>query len=137
MIEKSLRHRLRSGVTANQGLVATGRQTSFQTFFQLLFCKCRVVVFFKCFKQGVAGVKSLDPHFTAGTLCRIASCSAAGLHEQCKQTFWRSEIAGEQSAIRVDGCHQSNAPKVMPFGNHLCANQHIHLTTVHPRQLGF
>ena len=82
-------------------------------------------------------VKSLHPHFTAGALFCISACSAAGLHEQCKQTFGRSEIAREQSTIRIDGCHQSDAPKVMPFGNHLRAHQHIHFTTVHARQLSF
>ena len=92
---------------------------------------------FKGFKQRVRRVKSLHPHFTAGALFCIAPRSAAGLHQQCKQALGRSEIAREQSTIWVDGGHQCDAPKVMPFGNHLSAHQDIDFAAVHTCQLRF
>ena len=82
-------------------------------------------------------MESLHPHFTAGTLCSITTCAPSRLHEQGKQALWRPEVAREQSTVWIDRGYQSDAPKVVPFGNHLRAHQHIHFAAVHTGQLSF
>ena len=74
-------------------------------------------------------------HRLRGHVGRIAPSPACGLHEQRKQPLGRAEVAAEQRAIGLHRGHQSDAPKVVPLGDHLRAHQHIHLARVHLRQL--
>ena len=57
------------------------------------------------------------------------------MHEQGAQALGRTKIAGEQTAIRINSRHQGDAPKVVPLGDHLCADQDIDRAAVHIGQM--
>ena len=80
-------------------------------------------------------LEGLYPYLTLRAHGRVASGPARRLQQQREQALGSPKVAGKQGAVRVDGRHQRDAPKVMAFGNHLRAHQHIDLACMHRRQL--
>jgi hypothetical protein len=80
-------------------------------------------------------VMGLHPHLAGGTLGCFATCASGRLHQEAEQALWCPKVAGKQGTVWVDGRHQGDIAEIMPFGNHLRADQHIHLARMHLRQL--
>ena len=81
-------------------------------------------------------VPRLHPHLAAGGGVGVAPGTASRLHQQRKQALRRTKVAAEERGVRVHRGHQRDAPKVVPFGDHLRAHQHVDLTGVHGAELG-
>mmetsp|Transcript_5530 Transcript_5530/g.13379 ORF Transcript_5530/g.13379 Transcript_5530/m.13379 type:complete len:242 (-) Transcript_5530:1421-2146(-) len=85
--------------------------------------------------EGMLAMPGLDPHLAGCFAGGIAAGAASGLHQQSEQSLRRPEIAAEQRPIRVDRGDEANAPEIMPLGDHLRADQDVHLALVHGLQL--
>ena len=87
--------------------------------------------------QRVAGVPGLYPHLAARRLFGVAAGTPRRLHQQREQALGRPKVAAEQRGVGVHRGHQRDAPEVVPLGDHLRADQHIHVTGVHGTELRF
>jgi len=134
-VEKRLGGFLGTRLGPHQGLKAEGWHARQLAFAQLGLRKSPIVMVFERLKQGVCGVKGLQPHFAVTAVAGIAPGPSGGLHQQTEQTFGGAKVAGKQCVVRVESRHQRDVAKVMAFGNHLRAHQHIHLTRVYLGQL--
>ena len=84
-----------------------------------------------------AGTSITTSTLAAAALAGVAAGAACGLHEQGKQPLGRTEVTRKQRRVGVDRRHQRDAPEVVPFGNHLRADQDVHLARVDRGQLAF
>ena len=139
--QKGLGGVLGFGIGSHQCLEGKGWHCGVLAFTQLLLGKTGVVVLAQGLVDHVLRLKALYPHLGVAALCAdvagVAPGAACGLHQQAKQALGRAKVAAEQRAVGLYGGHQGDAAKVMAFGHHLRADQHIDLSAVHQRQLLF
>ena len=125
---------LRFGVCAQQRKVRVGRQGGGAALVQLLRGETGPVVARERGKQRVLRHGGLHPHL-GGCFAFGAPGAASGLHEECQQAFGRAEVAGQQRRVRIDGGHERHAAEVVPLGNHLRADEHVHVAAVYGGQM--
>src|SRR5688500_14945091 len=68
----------------------------------------------------VLGIKRLDDGF-AGALATAGA--SRDLRDQLKRPLGRPEVRHRQAYVRRDHSHERDAAEVVPFGNHLRADQ--------------
>lgn len=57
------------------------------------------------------------------------------MHQQGEQALGRAKVTAEQDGVGVERRDQGDAAKVVPLGQHLRADQHVHIAAVRMRQL--
>jgi len=83
--------------------------------------------------QGMVGEGGLDDD--AARLIG-ASCPSRHLHQLRIQFFGGAKIAAIQRAVGIEHAHQRKIGEIVPFSQHLRANQNVHLVRVYLRAHG-
>ncbi|MNQ98597.1 hypothetical protein D3C85_1142950 [compost metagenome] len=100
------------------------RQAGSATLAQGLLGKCKVALLGQLNQQRMVGEVCLNDHFTG---LFSATCTACDLDDQLRHALAGAEVAGEQPAVGVEDRHQRHPWKVVPFGEHLRADQDARL----------
>ncbi len=100
-------------------------------FAQGLLGEGEIALFSELDQQRMVGQMSLDDH-----LARLLGTprTPGHLHNQLRHALAGAEVTGKQPAVGIQNRHQRHTGKVMPFGEHLRADQNAWLTALDGRE---
>lgn len=114
-----------SGATrfgAEQGLMDKGRKYGSFAFLKQVTRKAVKVLRLQRKIQGMGGKLRLHEDCA---LRAAASGPSRDLHQLCKKAFCSTKIMAVEHAVSIENRNQSDLRKIMPFRQHLRANEYI------------